>query len=225
MHGRDRENPSPSATRIVRTASAGRESAANLARPTLRRLSGSAFCASSSEKSARPKTITRRGMAQNHLADRSDQRASSAAARSHLRRLHRHRQTATTDHGNSTPPARWNKEIAAILNQEASLQPAAVPSGAEHLVTAVPLARPDREDQWRRRQSDVLARRQLLGPGGGGGARHHATNRVRLSCARAVDWPPAGKGTALANQPVLTSRSSNCVARLRHTKRSRKEAS
>ena len=144
----------------------------------------------------------KRSHAQNHLADRSDQRASSAAARSHLRRLHRHRPTATTDHG--TQRRRQDGQGNSRDTEPGRLRcsPRLFLQGRERLVTAVPLARPDREDQWRRRQSDVLARRQLLGPGGGGGARHHATNRVRLSCARAVDWPPAGKGTALANQPV-----------------------
>ena len=71
----------------------------------------------------------------------------------------------------------------------------------------------------------TLARRDLLDPGRRGGARHHATDRLRLSRARAAERPAARQRATLADRCSARSRSMRLRARVRHTRRSMKEAS
>ena len=97
---------------------AGREPAANLARRHYvggRPEAHSALCRARSRP--RPEAVARSGMAQDRVADGCDQRASFAATRSHLPRLHGHR-TAANGLTELNAAGKMDKEIATILNQE-----------------------------------------------------------------------------------------------------------
>src|SRR5260370_8181176 len=73
-----------------------------------------------------------------------------------------------------------------------------------------------RQDQRRRRESDAVARRQLLNPRRGRGARNNAANRIRLSGAWPAHRTPADQGAAVANRALGGSNQSHSRSRATH---------
>src|SRR4051794_37873278 len=79
----------------------------------------------------------------------------------------------------------------------------------ERLAAAQALGHRDGEDQRGERKPATLVRWDLFGSGRCGGARHHATDRLRLSRARAAERTAADERTTLADRSL---RGADCPA-------------